>query len=84
MTTASQLPAVLAAGNASVDDVVGLASLLACCTSVIVAVPDGTIVVTSLAPSLATLISPPPPTVAVLVAVAGADAETLTVSVMAG
>src|ERR1700690_1962071 len=44
----------------------------------------GTMVVTSPAVSLAVLLSPPPETVAVLVTVAGAPAETLTVSVIAG
>jgi len=34
MRTARKLPAVLFAGNASVDDVVVPASLLACCTRV--------------------------------------------------
>jgi hypothetical protein len=42
------------------------------------------ITVRSLAASLAVLVSPPPLTVAVLVTLAGADAETLTVNVIAG
>jgi hypothetical protein len=41
-------------------------------------------VVTSLAASLVVLISPPPETVAVLVRLEGAEADTLTVSVMPG
>ena len=49
-----------------------------------VAPPGGTIVVGSLAPSFAVLVSPPPDTAAVFVTDAGADAETVTVSVIAG
>jgi hypothetical protein len=81
-TTINKLPAVLATGSASVDDDVVPASLLACCTEVIVATLAGVSVVTSLPVSLALLVSPPPATVAVFVTLAGALLATSTVKVI--
>ena len=86
IATTMKFPAVFTEGNASVDVVAVPASRPACWISAIVAGPPpaGAIAVGSDAVSLSVFVSPPPDTVTALVTELGADADTLTVSVIGG